>query len=268
MGNVKIALIQMKVGLDKGENIRRAKELLEEAANKGADIAALPEMFNCPYSNDCFREYGESYPGVTTEMLSEEARKNGMYVIGGSIPELEGGSVFNTSFIFDRQGRLAGKHRKVHLFDIDVKGKITFKESDVLTPGSEMTVFDTEWGRLGVMICYDIRFPEFTRKMALAGAKAVFVPAAFNMTTGPAHWELTFRARALDNQIYMFGISSARNEKGYVAYGNSIAANSWGQVIGRLDEKEGILMLDVDLDDIDTVRESLPLLRHRRPEVY
>jgi omega-amidase len=268
MGNVKIALIQMKVGLYKEENIKRAKELLEEAAKEGADIAALPEMFNCPYSNDCFREYGESYPGATTRLLSEEAKKNNMYVIGGSIPELENDKVYNTSYIFDRNGKLIGKHRKVHLFDIDIKGKITFKESDVLTPGSEITVFDTEWGKLGVMICYDIRFPEFTRKMALEGVKAVFVPAAFNMTTGPAHWELTFRARALDNQIYMFGISSARNEKGYVAYGNSIAANSWGQVIGRLDEKEGILMLNVDLDDIYAIRESLPLLKHRRPDLY
>ncbi|MBP1744575.1 MAG: carbon-nitrogen hydrolase [Firmicutes bacterium] len=268
MANIKIALIQMKVGPDKDENIKRAARLLDEAAKKGADIAALPEMFNCPYSNSCFRDYGESYPGETTRMLSDQAQKNGMYIIGGSIPELDDDKVYNTSYTFDRKGRLVGKHRKVHLFDIDVKGKITFKESDVLTPGSEMTVFDTEWGKMGVMICYDIRFPEFTRKMALADAKAVFVPAAFNMTTGPAHWELTFRARALDNQIYMFGISSARNEKGYIAYGNSIAANSWGQVIGRLDEKEGILMLDVDLDDVNEVRESLPLLKHRRPEVY
>lgn len=268
MANLKIALIQMKVGLDKGENIKRAGELLDEAAMKGADIAALPEMFNCPYSNDRFRSCGEKYPGATTEMLSKHARKNGMYIIGGSIPELDEDKVYNTSYIFDRKGVLVGKHRKVHLFDIDVKGKITFRESDVLTAGSDMTLFDTEWGKIGVMICYDIRFPEFTRKMALAGAKAVFVPAAFNMTTGPAHWELTFRARALDNQIYMFGISSARNEKGYIAYGNSIAANSWGQVIGRLDEKEGMLMLDVDIDDINEVRESLPLLKHRRPEVY
>jgi predicted amidohydrolase len=268
MSNIKIALIQMKVGLNKEENIKRAGELLDEAAIKGADIAALPEMFNCPYSNDCFRVYGEIYPGATSKMLSEHAKKNSMYVIGGSIPELEEDKIYNTSYIFDRNGGLVAKHRKVHLFDIDVKGKITFKESDVLSPGSEMTLFDTEWGKMGVMICYDIRFPEFTRKMALAGAKAVFVPAAFNMTTGPAHWELTFRARALDNQIYMFGISSARNEKGYIAYGNSIAANSWGQLIGRLDEKEGMLILDVDIDDINEVRESLPLLKHRRPEIY
>jgi len=268
MGKVKIALIQMKVGLDKKENIERAKVLLDEAAGKGAEIAALPEMFNCPYTNDSFRAYGENYPGETTRMLSEQAARHCMYIIGGSIPELDSGNVYNTSYSFDRQGKLIGKHRKVHLFDIDVKGKITFKESDVLTPGNSMTVFDSEWGKIGVMICYDIRFPELARKMALAGAKAVFVPAAFNMTTGPAHWELTFRARALDNQIFMFGISSARNEKGYIAYGNSIAANSWGQVIGRLDEKEGILMLDVDLDDINEVRDSLPLLKHRRPELY
>jgi len=271
MDKLKIALIQMAVTLKKEDNIKRAMELIEKAAAGGAKVAALPEMFNCPYNNSYFRAYAEKYPeGETLKMLSEEAARNNMYIIGGSIPEIdEDGKVYNTSYIFDNKGNLAAKHRKTHLFDIDVKGKITFKESDVLTPGSGITVFDTEWGKLGVMICYDIRFPEFTRKMSLEGVKAVFVPAAFNMTTGPAHWELSFRCRALDNQIYMFGISPARDEKGsYVAYGNSIATNSWGQVIGRLDEKEGILFIDVDLDDIYEVRESLPLLKHRRPEVY
>lgn len=270
MDKLKIALIQMHVAENKKENISNAKQFIEAAASKGAKIAALPEMFNCPYSNIYFKEYAEEYPdGETIKMLSEEALKNNIYIIGGSIPEIDNeGKVYNTSYVFDNNGNLLAKHRKAHLFDIDIKGKITFKESDVLSPGNDITVFDTEWGKIGVMICYDIRFPEFARKMALSGVKAIFVPAAFNMTTGPAHWELSFRCRALDNQIYMFGISPARDESGcYVAYGNSIAANAWGEVIGKLEEKEDILFVDVNLDDIFEIRESLPLLKDRKSVV-
>jgi len=271
MEKVKIALCQMEVSLNKEYNINKASKLINEAAKKEAKVIALPEMFNCPYNNKYFKAYSEKYPGgETLQMLSNEARKNKVYIIGGSIPEIdEEGQIYNSSYIFDMKGKLVGKHRKVHLFDIDVKNKITFKESEVLTPGNEVTTFDTEWGKFGVMICYDIRFPEFTRLMSLKGVKAIFVPAAFNMTTGPAHWELSFRCRAFDNQLYMFGISPARNEQSsYVAYGNSIAVNSWGQVIGRLEEKEDILIIDVDLDDIYEVRESLPLLKHRRTDLY
>jgi len=271
MGFLKIALCQMMVSIKKEENIKIAKDVINEAVKKGAQVIALPEMFNCPYNNSYFRDYSEKYPeGETLKMLSSAAKENNVYIIGGSIPEIdESGKVYNTSYIFDKCGKLIGKHRKVHLFDIDVKNKITFKESDVLSPGNEITTFDTEWGKFGVMICYDIRFPEFTRLMALDGVKAVFVPAAFNMTTGPAHWELSFRCRALDNQIYVFGISPARDEKSsYVAYGNSIAANSWGEVLGKLEEKEDILFVDVNLEDIYEVRESLPLLKHRRTDLY
>lgn len=270
MEKLKIALCQMMVNKDKNYNIDHAKALIEESAKMGAKIVALPEMFNCPYSNKYFRAYSEKYPeGETLKMLSEAARENDIFIVGGSIPEIDADKIYNTCYVFDNQGELIAKHRKAHLFDIDIKGKITFKESDVLNPGNETTVFNTPWGKFGVMICYDIRFPEFTRKMSLEGAKGVFVPAAFNMTTGPAHWELTFRCRALDNQLYMFGISSARDEKGpYQAYGNSIGVNSFGEVIGKLDKMEDILFLDIDIDDIYEVRDSLPLIKHRRPEIY
>ena len=164
---------------------------------------------------------------------------------------------------------MIGKHRKVHLFDIDVKGGIRFMESDTLTAGSEMTILDTEFGKIGVAICYDVRFPEWFRKMALAGARLIVLPAAFNMTTGPAHWDLTMRARALDNQVYFAANSPARDETGpYVAYGNSCIASPWGDFIAHADEKECILYGDIDLDYEDSVREQLPLLKHRRPELY
>ncbi len=131
--------------------------------------------------------------------------------------------------VFDNKGVLIAKHRKVHLFDIDVKGGVTFKESDTLTAGNKITLFNTPWGKLGVMICYDIRFPELSRIMAVKGAKIIFTPAAFNMTTGPAHWDTLFKSRALDNQVYMVGVAPARDENSnYISYGNSLIASLGG----------------------------------------
>ena len=142
-------------------------------------------------------------------------------------------------------------------------------ESDVLTPGEDFTTFDTPWGKLGLMICYDIRFPELARLLALQGAKGIIVPAAFNMTTGPAHWELSFRARALDNQLYMAGIAPARdNSASYVAWGHTISTDPWGRVLIQLEEKEEIAFVEWDLEYLEKVRRELPLLKHRRTDLY
>ena len=265
----KIGLCQMKGSFDKKESMRTAAEFVKEAAQNGAEVISLPEMWNCPYSNDYFREYAEEAGGETVEFLSGLAADLGVYLIGGSIPELDGDRVYNTSFSFDRTGKLIGRHRKVHLFDIDVKDGIRFMESDTLTAGEEMTVIDTEFCRIGVAICYDVRFPEWFRKMALAGAKLIVLPAAFNLTTGPAHWDLTMRARALDNQVYFAANSPARDENGpYQAYGGSCIADPWGQFIAHADEKECIVYGDIDLERVGAVRQQLPLLRHRREELY
>ena len=265
----KLALCQIKGSFDKKESMATVTRCVETAAENGAQVISLPEMWNCPYSNDYFREYAEAEDGPTVKFLSDLAAKHDIYLIGGSIPELDGDKVYNTSFSFDRSGQIIGKHRKVHLFDIDVKGGIRFMESDTLTAGKDMTILDTEFGKIGVAICYDVRFPEWFRKMALAGAKLIVLPAAFNMTTGPAHWDITMRARALDNQVYFAANSPARDENGpYVAYGNSCIASPWGDFIAHADEKESILYGDIDLDYEDSVREQLPLLKHRRPELY
>ncbi|MDW8801958.1 carbon-nitrogen hydrolase family protein [Clostridium sp. A1-XYC3] len=271
MNTLKIGLCQMMVVKStKEENIKKAQNMICEAADKGAKIVALPEMFNCPYNNKHFREYAEAFPeGETIKMLSSTAKDKNIYLIGGSIPEIEDDKIYNTSFIFDNKGELIGKHRKVHLFDIDIKNGVRFMESEVLSSGSDITLVDSPWGKVGVAICYDIRFPEIIRIMALKGAKIIFIPAAFNMTTGPAHWETLFKSRALDNQLYIAGISPARNTNySYVAYGNSLITNPWGDITAKLDEKEGILIQDIDLEYIDEIRDSLPLLKHRRGDLY
>lgn len=270
MAKIKVAAIQMPTVTDKMQNVRTAGIYLEKIKDEKPDFVILPEMFCCPYQTQNFPVYAEEEGGTVWQQLSEYAKQYGIYLIGGSMPEKDAeGKVYNTSYIFDRQGKQIGKHRKVHLFDIDVTGGQTFKESDTLTAGDHDTVFDTEFGRMGVMLCFDIRFPELARMMVNDGAKAIFVPAAFNMTTGPAHWELSFRTRALDNQIYMIGCAPMRDESaGYISWGHSIVTDPWGRVIDMLDEKEGVLLTELDLDYEEQVREELPLLKSRRKDMY
>ena len=270
MEKIKIAAIQMSTVADKMENVRTVKTYLEKIKDENPDFVILPEMFCCPYQTENFPIYAEKEGGPVWQQLSGYAKQYGIYLIGGSMPEKDAeGNVYNTSYIFDREGKQIGKHRKVHLFDIDIKGGQTFKESDTLTAGDSDTVFDTEFGKIGVMLCFDIRFPELSRMMVNDGAKVIFVPAAFNMTTGPAHWELSFRTRALDNQIYMVGCAPARDvSAGYISWGHSIVTDPWGRVIDMLDEKKGILLAELDMDYEEQVREELPLLKSRRKDIY
>lgn len=270
MEKIKIAAIQMSTVADKMENVRTVKAYLEKIKDENSDFVILPEMFCCPYQTENFPIYAEKKGGPVWQQLSGYAKQYGIYLIGGSMPEKDAeGNVYNTSYIFDREGKQIGKHRKVHLFDIDIKGGQTFKESDTLTAGDSDTVFDTEFGKIGVMLCFDIRFPELSRMMVNDGAKVIFVPAAFNMTTGPAHWELSFRTRALDNQIYMVGCAPARDvSAGYISWGHSIVTDPWGRVIDMLDEKKGILLAELDMDYEEQVREELPLLKSRRKDIY
>lgn len=260
----------MPVSTNKQKNIETALEYIKSAKKSGANIVCLPEIFNCPYDNKYFLEFSETYPnGVTIQALSKVASEENIILIGGSIPEYDNGKVFNTCFVFNSDGSLICKHRKVHLFDIDIKDKISFKESDTLSPGNEITVFDCKYGKIGVAICYDIRFPDMFKIMALKGAKLIVVPAAFNMTTGPAHWELTVKSRSLDNQLYVAAISPSRDlSSSYVAYGHSCITSPWGNTIAKSDEKPQILIEEIDFDYVDSVREQLPLLEHRKDNLY
>ena len=266
---MRAALIQMTVTADKEQNIETACKKLREAAGHGADIAVLPEMFCCPYENSCFRPYGEAENGPAQAALSALAAETGMYIVGGSIPELAEGNVYNTSYVYGRDGALLAKHRKVHLFDIDVAGGQRFKESGTLSPGNAITTFETEFGTCGLCICFDLRFEELARCMCLRGAKVIFVPAAFNMTTGPAHWELLFRQRAVDNQCFTVGTSPARDEAaGYVAWGHSIVCDPWGTVLHQCDELEQTAVTTLDMARVASVRRQLPILSARRADVY
>ncbi|MCD8022154.1 MAG: carbon-nitrogen hydrolase family protein [Lachnospiraceae bacterium] len=272
---MRAVLIQMKVQKENDVNIQNACRFVRQAAENDADLVMLPEMFCCPYETANFPLYAQPEGGPNWSDLFACARENHVYLVAGSMPECaidENGPVidiYNTSFVFNREGEQIARHRKVHLFDVDIKGGQRFFESETLTAGKEVTVFDTEFGKIGLMICFDIRFPELARLMALQGVRMILVPAAFNMTTGPAHWELAFRSRAVDNQVFLLGCSPARDmESSYHAYGHSLAVNPWGDIIAQLDEHEGILYCDLDLQMTEEIRAQLPLLRARRTDLY
>lgn len=263
---MKLAQIQMSITADKAENLRRAESLLRGV---DADLAILPEMFCCPYDNSCFRAYGEEEGGAACQMLSRVAREKKLWVVGGSIPELEGDKIYNTSYVFDPEGRCVARHRKMHLFDIDVPGGMCFRESDTLSPGSDITLFDTPWGKMGLCICFDLRFEELCRVMALEGARVLLAPAAFNMTTGPAHWELLLRQRAVDDQCFTVGTSPARDESAsYVAWGHSLVCDPWGTVLHQCGSGPEVVVTDLDLSRVDAVRQQLPILSSRRRDIY
>lgn len=264
-----IALIQMAVVPDKATNLQHAEKLVHEAALDHADLVILPEMFCCEYQNSAFLANREPAGGTIWQMLSRASVENKVWLVGGSFPEAEGERTYNTAFVFDRSGSQAAFHRKMHLFDIDVKGGQQFRESDTFSAGNTVTTFDTEFGRMGLCVCFDIRFPELCRLTALDGAQVLFCPASFNMTTGPAHWELMFRARAVENQVFSVGCASARDERRpYISYANSIAVSPWGEVIARAGAEETILYADLDLELVNKVRNELPLLSARRGDVY
>lgn len=269
MEEYKLAVVQMKVTDKKGENIKKAKGMIREATRNGANIVVLPEIFNSPYSNSCFPVYAEEFPGETSLEMMELAKECSIILVAGSIPEKEGSNIFNTSYVYDESGKLLGRHRKVHLFDINIKGGQYFKESEVLTAGEDFTLVDTSLGKIGIGICYDIRFPEYFRILSEMGAELIVLPAAFNMTTGPAHWEISLRMRAVDNQVYMAAASPARDKKqSYISYANSMIVDPWGKVLENAGVNEKIIYSDIKRKKIFEVREQMPLMKHLRKDLY
>ena len=268
MNKIRITMIQALLRGSAEERGARVGELVGQAAAQGTDLVTLPEIWNGPYQQDMFPSFAEPRFGPSWQLLSNLAAQYGIWLSGGSIAEREDGKVYNTAYVFDRSGSEVARHRKMHLFDINVTGGQHFMESQTLSAGSQVTVFDTEFCKMGLCICYDARFPELFRLMVDGGAKLILVPAAFNMTTGPAHWELLFRQRAVDNQVFCVGTSPARDEAAsYRAWGHSIVTDPWGRVVTQLEEGEALRTVELDLELADQIRAQLPLLAHRRKDV-
>ena len=264
----KTALCQIRTELDQEQTMEKAGQMVRKAAENGAQVVCLPEMYNCPYSGKYFKTIAACGHQDCVRAMAAWAKENRIVLIGGSVPETEDGKIYNTCFVFNEEGEQIARHRKVHLFDIDIPG-MRFKESDTFAPGEEITVFDTQYGRFGVAICFDVRFPELFRAMAKRGAKMIFLPAQFNMKTGPAHWELSLRMRAVDNEVFFAGVSSARYDGfSYECWGHSTVVDPFGTILATCDEKEQILYADIDLKRTDIVRAQLPTFNYLREELY
>lgn len=265
---IKLALCQNIATGDRWETLDRVERLVKEAAARGADFAVLPEMFICPYSARYFQAEAILGHEEITARLAALARQYSMYVVGGSIPEMEDYCCYNSCFVFDRAGRQIARHRKVHLYDADVLG-MHVRESASFRPGNDITVFDTEFGPMGVAICYDLRFPEMFRAMARRGAKLIFVPAQFNLSSGPKHWDLLLRARAVDYQVFVAGAQAARNpEVRYQCWGHSAVYDPAGQCVARGGEEEGPVFAELDLERVTEEQALLPIQKALRRDLY
>ncbi|KAL8985137.1 MAG: hypothetical protein Q9205_001075 [Flavoplaca limonia] len=280
MGNCQFSGEEMKTCSDKSANLSRARSRVLEAAQQGASLIVLPECFNSPYGCQYFPKYAETLlpsppskgKAPSFHALSDLAKEANAYLLGGSIPEYETTSdkYFNTSLMFNPNGELIATHRKVHLFDIDIPGKITFKESEILSPGNKLTLVDLpEYGRIALAICYDIRFPELAMIAARKQCFLLLYPGAFNLTTGALHWSLQARARAMDNQVYVGLCSPARDmEASYNAWGHSMVVDPNAAVMTEAGENEEIVYADLVDSKIQETRKGIPLQGQRRFDVY
>jgi predicted amidohydrolase len=271
MRKYSIGIIQLDSKNDKGKNLEQICAYVDEAAGKGAKLVALPEVMNLVGDNIGEGGEQELIPGYSTEILARKAREHKIFIHCGSlretIPEGDGRS-FNTTAMLDSSGEIIALYRKLHTFDVTLTDGTICNESARIKPGSKILTVDTELGTLGFSICYDIRFPELFRILAMKGAQIIFTPANFTLPTGKDHWEPILRARAIENGCYIIAPAQIGKKTNFTAYGNSLVVDPWGTVIARSKDQPGVTIAEIDLDFLDKIRGQIPSLKNRRSDVY
>jgi predicted amidohydrolase len=265
-----VALVQLDARGDVDANIAAAVGLADDAARGGARFIALPEYLQYRGMDDGFRASARPIPGPHTEPFSEVARRHGAWILVGSTAEVSADPErpFNTSALIAPDGSVAAVYRKVHLFDVDVVAGPVDTESARVTAGDRLVTADVDGAVVGLSICYDLRFPELYRALALAGAQILTVPSAFTARTGRDHWEVLLRARAIENGAYVLAPSQIGGPPGQAAYGHSIVIDPWGTVVAQAPDIVGIVRADLDLDRVASIRRQIPVLTNGRPEAY
>lgn len=267
MATVTAAVVQMNSQDDPLGNRKRAAHLIGEAADRGARLVVLPEVFVYFHGMEQMAAHAESIPGPTSEVLQEVARRYKVYVVGGSFFERvpHQSKVYNANLVIGPDGGILAHYRKIHLFEIDAPGEVVVNEAEVVEHGNEVKSFETPFGVVGLTICYDLRFPELFRALADRGARIITLPAAFAMKTGKDHWETLIRARAIENQVYMLASAQVGiKPNGYVSYGRSMIVDPWGAVVAQAQDTETVIYADLDMDYLEQVRRSLPALKNRK----
>jgi deaminated glutathione amidase len=260
------AAVQMCAGADKEVNFRTAERLVRDAAERGAALVVLPEVFFWRGPRDQEAAAAERVPGPTTDRLAALARALGIHLVGGSILERATGEakVFNTCTVYSPHGDLLARYRKMHLFDVDIAGHVSIRESDTRAHGAAAVAVRTDLCTLGLSVCYDLRFPELYRRLGHEGAELICVPSAFTFPTGAAHWEILLRARAIENQTYVIAPNQiGRSPSGFQDFGHSLIVDPWGTPIARAANVESAIVAEIDLDYLAQVRRELPCLEHR-----
>jgi len=265
-----IGIIQLDTQNDKGKNLARICEFIDEAAARGAKLVALPEVMNLIGDNVGEGGAQEPIPGYSTQILARKAREHGIYVHCGSMREEIPGDTrsFNTTVMLDTEGRIIATYRKLHTFDVTLTDGTICNESARIRPGDKIVTVDTELGKLGLSICYDIRFPELYRLLAMDGARMIFTPANFTLPTGKDHWEPILRARAIENGCYIIAPAQIGKKPNFTAFGNSMVVDPWGTVIAKSKDEPGVTIAEIDLDFQDKIRGQIPSLRNRRSDAY
>jgi deaminated glutathione amidase len=263
-----VAAIQMTTGADRDANLAAARALLEQAARQGASVAGLPENFAFMGLNEADKQAiaEQDGDGPIQRFLSATARELGLWIVGGTIPirTAADGRVASASLVFDAGGERRARYDKIHLFDVRVSEREAYRESATVVPGSEPTLVDSPAGRLGLSVCYDMRFPELFRRLSDDGARILFVPSAFTAPTGRAHWQTLLRARAIENLCYVVApAQSGIHANGRETYGDSMIVDFWGRVVTRLPRGTGVISARVDAARQDEARRSFPALEHR-----
>jgi len=268
---IRVACVQMTSRQDKAANLERAEALVARAASTGADIVVLPEKWNLIGSADDYRAAAESLDGgESTQAMSRWAKTLGVSLVGGSITERREGreKLSNTSCVFDAEGDLVAAYRKIHLFDVEVGGHV-YRESEAEEPGTEPVVTQVEDWTVGLSVCYDVRFPELYRILALEGAELATVPAHFTTPTGRDHWHVLLRARAIENQLYVAAAGQVGETiAGKPAYGRSLIADPWGTVLAQAPDEETVIVAELDRARLREIRTKLPSLANRQPDAY
>ncbi|HZY86806.1 MAG TPA: carbon-nitrogen hydrolase family protein [Gemmataceae bacterium] len=267
---MRVAAVQLNSGPERGRNLAAAGRLVAAAAADGARLVVLPETFNCLGPPEVLRAGAEPFDGPTLAWAKEAARGHGLWLAAGSFLErvADGPRCFNTACLLNPRGEVVAAYRKVHLFDCELPGA-ELRESDVMRPGGEVVTAEAAGLPLGLAICYDLRFPELFRALAVRGARAVAFPSAFTARTGPDHWEVLLRARAIENQAFVIAADQCgESGPGLRWHGHSMVVDAWGRVLAEVAEGEGYAAADLDLAAQEAIRERMPCLRHRRPDVY
>ena len=264
---MRIAVCQLNAREDRDANLAVARGLLERAAAAGATVAVLPEYVDY-LGPGAGAPKPEGADGEFASFFAAAARELGIWVHAGSFHEAgpDERRTFNTSLVFDPQGELRARYRKIHLYDVEIAGRVSYQESRSVAPGDETVVTEINGVRTGLSICYDLRFPELYRRLAVEGdARVLVVPAAFMMHTGRDHWEILLRARAIENQCYVVAAGQiGDHEPGRTCFGRSMIVDPWGTVIAQAPDTVGIVTADLDLERLETIRTELPSLANRR----